>query len=81
MYLTSTRVPGCEDRFTLLPPEALGADQPVPVCQFLRLLLEDSPETSIPGFDFDMGLTVTRLAEAAYESARTGKAVAFNKRW
>ena len=81
VYLTSTRVPGCEDKLTLLPPDTLGSDQPVPVCQFLRLLLEDAPETSIPGFDFDMGLTVTRLAEAAYEAAETGRAVAFDKRW
>ena len=51
------------------------------VCQFLRLLLEDAPETSIPGFDFDMGLTVTRLAEAAYEAAATGRAVEFKKSW
>ena len=80
VFLTSARVPGCEDRLTLLPPEALGQDQPVPVCQFLRLLLDDSPETTIPGFDFEMGLTVTRLAEAAYEAAATGRAVAFNKR-
>ena len=81
VYLTSSRVPGCEDRLTLLPQEALGQDQPAPVCQFLRLLLDDSPKTTIPGFDFEMGLTVTRLAEAAYEAAATGRAVAFNKRW
>ena len=81
VYLTSTRVPGCEERFTLLPQDTLGSDQPVPVCQFLKLLLEDRPETSIPGFDFDMGLTVTRLAEAAYEAAASGRSVAFDKRW
>ena len=81
VYLTSSRVPGCEKQFTLLPREALGEDQPVPVCQFLRLILDDSPQATIPGFDFDMGLTVIRLAEAAYEAAASGKAVAFDKRW
>ena len=81
VYLTSSRVPGCEERLTLLPQESLGADQPVPVCQFLRLILDEAPERSIPGFDFDMGLTVTRLAEAAYEAAATGRAVEFKKSW
>ena len=81
VYLTSQHVPGCEERFTLLPAESLGGDQPVPVCQFLKLVLDEAEQDSIPGFDFDMGLTVTRLAEAAYESAKSGRAVAFDKRW
>lgn len=81
VFLNSAHIPGCEKTMVQRPLSEVDRDQPVPVCQFVRLILDGAKENSIPGFDLEMGLTVTRLAEAAYESAACGKAVAFDKRW
>lgn len=75
VFLNSAFIPGFEKELKQIPLSEVDKDEPCPVCQFLRLVLNEDPRRSIPGFDLDMGCTVTRLAEAAYESARIGKAV------
>lgn len=75
--VNSKHIPGMEERMTEVPSEEYSARAMFPISQFLELIGEDSPEKTMPGLDFDTALKVVRLVEAAYESAATGKAVAF----
>lgn len=47
-----------------------------PSAQFVRLVASDTEE-SIPEFDMDTAIMLTRLIECAYESAREQKAVLY----
>lgn len=82
VQLNSKHVPGAENCMKVLERAELGEDGIIPMCQFVARVLErDNPEQFIPGFDLNTGLTVVRIAEAAYESAETGKAIPFGKMW
>lgn len=74
VLLQSKHLPGYEE-LTPVPEEEIPADAEVPSAQFLRLVA--SEEESLPDFDLDTAITITRLIECAYESAETGKTVLY----
>ncbi len=82
VQLNSKHVPGAENCMKVLTREEIGPDGILPMCQFIgRVLDRENPDQFIPGFDLNTGLSVIRIAEAAYESAATGKAVEFGNLW
>jgi predicted dehydrogenase len=75
VLLQSKHVPGHE---SLLPVEneLLPADSELPSAQFVRLVASDSLQ-SLPDFDINKAISLTRLLECAYQSAKEQKTVPY----
>ncbi|OIJ17469.1 hypothetical protein BKP37_02955 [Anaerobacillus alkalilacustris] len=75
VLLQSKNVPGHENlvpvRQELLPP-----DEELPSAQFVKLVSTDGIQ-SIPDFDINNAIALTRLIECAYESAKEQKAILY----
>jgi predicted dehydrogenase len=58
-----------------VPAAEYGDDDVLPIVSFARLV--KNGEKKDERYDIDRALTLTRIIEAAYESARTGTTVAY----
>lgn len=75
VLLQSKNVPGHESLIPV-PSENLPAYDDAPSAQFVRLVASDTRQ-SIPEFDMDTAIMLTRLIECAYESAKEQKTVLY----
>lgn len=75
VLLQSKNVPGHE-RLVPVPREDLPTNDETPSAQFVRLVSLDKLQ-SLPDFDLDTAINLTRLIECAYESAREQKTVLY----
>lgn len=76
VLLQSKHVPGHEDLMLFSNENILADDEP-PSAQFVRLVSSDTVE-SLPDFDIDAAINLTRLIECAYKSARDGSTVLYD---
>jgi predicted dehydrogenase len=74
MFLQSNHLPQYKE-LTPVPREEYGPDDEFPIVKFARLI--QSQDNSIDSYDLDKAITLARLIECTYESAKTGKVVLF----
>jgi predicted dehydrogenase len=58
-----------------VPPAEYGSDDEFPIVKFARLIQSDKEKDD--KYDLDTAMTLTRLIECAYQSAKTGQAVSY----
>lgn len=75
VMLQSKHVPGHE-QLVPVPKGALPADEILPCAQFVNLVASNDIE-SLPDFDIDSAVALTRLIESAYKSARERRVVTY----
>ncbi|MDR1970550.1 MAG: Gfo/Idh/MocA family oxidoreductase [Treponema sp.] len=74
LLLQSKHLPAYQD-LSPVPAAEYGKDDVLPIVTFARLV--QSGEQKDDRYDIDRAITLTRIIEAAYESARTGRTVAY----
>lgn len=71
----STLVPGHEE-LTLVSSDNIPTSDDMPSAQFIKFVSSDNMH-SLPEFDIDSAISLTRVIQCAYESAREGKTVLY----
>jgi predicted dehydrogenase len=74
VLLQSKHIPGYEE-LSPVPLSDVDPDDEFPIVKFARLV--QSGDTKFDSYDIDKAISLTRLIECAYESAKTGKAVTY----
>jgi predicted dehydrogenase len=74
VLLQSKQLPGYQTLKPVPAPE-YGSDEEFPIVSFARLI--PGREKKVEWYDIDHAIALTRIIECAYESARTGKTVAY----
>ncbi len=75
VLLQSKHLPGHE-KLQPVPVEELPQDDEFPIIKFVKLIA--SGEESVPGYDMETAIMLTRLIECAYESAQTGRTIQYD---
>jgi predicted dehydrogenase len=74
VLLQSKRLPAYQV-LSPVPASEYGEDDVLPIVSFARLI--NNGEKNDKRYDIDRAITLTRIIERAYESARTGKTIAY----
>jgi predicted dehydrogenase len=76
--VNSKHMPGKESEMAVVPAGEYAKTPSFPVCDFLRFVMTGADEDhALAGMDMETALAVVGLAEAAYRSADSGRAIPY----